>query len=78
MGALHLQTMTWPDVQAEIEAEPGYLGDLMSGVQRVFDGGVQTIAGNGVFRDPRWASAAAGKKYVDQLMDVVVRTVEES
>jgi creatinine amidohydrolase/Fe(II)-dependent formamide hydrolase-like protein len=49
-----------------------------TGVQRVFDEGLQSIAQNSVFGDPRRASATAGKKCVDQLVDVGVGTVEES
>ena len=67
-----------PELVKMERTEPGYVGDLMSGVQRFFEEGVQSIARNGVFGDPRRASATAGLKYVDRLVDVVVRTVEES
>jgi creatinine amidohydrolase len=64
-----------PELVKMERAEPGYVGDLMSGVQKFFDEGVQSIARNGVFGDPRRASAEAGRKYVDRLVDVVVSTV---
>lgn len=67
-----------PELVKMERAEPGYVGDLMSGVQRFFDEGVESIARNGVFGDPRRASAAAGQKYADRLVDVVVSTVEQS
>jgi creatinine amidohydrolase len=67
-----------PELVKMARAEAGYVGDLMSGVQRFFEEGVQAIAQNGVFGDPMRASAEAGKKYIERLVDVVVRTVEES
>jgi len=59
-------------------AEPGYVGDLVSGLERFFSEGVHVLADNGVFGDPRRASATAGEKYIERLVDQVVRTVEES
>ncbi len=67
-----------PELVRMERAEPGYTGDLMSGVQRFFDEGVQAVADNGVFGDPRHASAAAGEKYIEALVDLIVRMVEES
>ena len=56
-----------PELVGMERAEPGYVGDLASGMQRFFTEGVHVLAGNGVFGDPRRASAAAGKKYTDPL-----------
>ncbi|HEU4760452.1 MAG TPA: creatininase family protein, partial [Dehalococcoidia bacterium] len=67
-----------PELVRMERAEPGYTGDLMSGVQRFFDEGVHAVADNGVFGDPRRASAAAGAKYIEALVALIVRTVEES
>lgn len=65
--------------QVQMErAEPGYVGDLMSGVQRFFNEGVHSISDNGVFGDPRRSSAEAGRKYIERLVETVVRSVEES
>lgn len=67
-----------PELVRMERAESGYVGDLASGMQRFFSEGVHVLADNGVFGDPRRASAEAGKKYVERLVDEVVRTVEES
>ncbi len=66
-----------PDLVQMGRAEPGYVGDLMPGVQKFFNEGVHSVADNGVFGDPRRASAAAGDKYIRALVDLIVRTVEE-
>jgi creatinine amidohydrolase len=67
-----------PELVRMERADSGYVGDLASGMQRFFSEGVHVLADNGVFGDPRRASAAAGKKYIERLVDQVVRTVEES
>ena len=67
-----------PELVRMERAEPGYVGDLASGMQRFFSEGVHVLADNGVFGDPRRASAEAGRKYIQRLVDQVVRTVEES
>jgi len=72
MLALH------PDLVRMERAEEGYVGDLAAGVQRFFNEGVHVLAENGIFGDPRRASAEAGRKYIRNIVDIVVRTVEES
>ena len=67
-----------PELVRMERAESGYVGDLASGMQRFFAEGVHVLADNGIFGDPRRASATAGEKYVERLVDQVVRTVEES
>ncbi len=67
-----------PELVKMDEAEPGYTGDLMSGVQKFFEEGVQAVSDNGIFGDPRRASAEAGRRYVDQIVDAVVRAIEAS
>ena len=67
-----------PELVRMERAEAGYVGDLASGLQRFFNEGVHVLAENGVFGDPRRASAAAGQKYIERLVELVVRTVEES
>jgi creatinine amidohydrolase len=67
-----------PELVRMERAESGYVGDLASGMQRFFSEGVHVLADNGVFGDPRRASARAGEKYVERLVEQVVRTVEES
>ncbi|MDP2674030.1 MAG: creatininase family protein, partial [Dehalococcoidia bacterium] len=72
MLALH------PELVRMERAEEGYVGDLATGVQRFFNEGVHVLAENGIFGDPRRASAEAGRKYIQNIVDIVVRTVEES
>jgi creatinine amidohydrolase len=72
MLALH------PELVRMERAEEGYVGDLATGVQRFFNEGVHVLAENGIFGDPRRASAEAGRKYIQNIVEVVVRTVEES
>lgn len=67
-----------PELVHMERSEAGYVGDLMAGVQKFFTEGVHTVATNGVFGDPRRASAEAGQKYIDRLVEVIVRTVEDS
>ncbi len=67
-----------PELVRMERAESGYVGDLASGMQRFFSEGVHVLADNGVFGDPRRASAAAGERYIERLVDEVVRGVEES
>lgn len=65
-----------PDLVKMERVEAGYTGDLMSGVQRFFSEGVQSIADNGVFGDPVRASAEAGHRYIERLVEVIVAAVE--
>jgi creatinine amidohydrolase len=67
-----------PDLVQMGSAEPGYTGDLMSGVKKFFEEGVQSVAENGVFGDPRRASAEAGQMYIERIVDAVVQAVEEA
>ena len=67
-----------PELVRMERAEEGYVGDLASGVQRFFNEGVHVLAENGIFGDPRRASAEAGRKYIRNIVETVVRTVEES
>jgi creatinine amidohydrolase len=67
-----------PELVRMERAEEGYVGDLATGVQRFFNEGVHVLAENGIFGDPRRASVEAGRKYIQNIVDIVVRTVEES
>jgi creatinine amidohydrolase len=67
-----------PELVRMERAEAGYVGDLAAGMQRFFNEGVHVLADNGIFGDPRRASAEAGEKYVERFVDQVVRTVKES
>jgi creatinine amidohydrolase/Fe(II)-dependent formamide hydrolase-like protein len=57
-------------------AEPGYTGDFETGLERFLGEGVDSIADNGVFGDPRRASAEHGRRYIDRLVDLVMERVE--
>jgi creatinine amidohydrolase len=65
-----------PELVQMDRAEPGYTGDLETGLERFLGEGVDSIADNGVFGDPRRASAEHGRRYVDRLVDLVVEQVE--
>lgn len=67
-----------PDLVRMAEAEVGYTGDLMSGIQKFFEEGVHAVSDNGVFGDPRRASAGAGRRYVDRIVEAVVKAIESS
>ena len=67
-----------PELVRMERAEEGYVGELAAGVQRFFTEGVHVLAENGVFGDPRRASAEAGRRYIQNIVEIVVRTVEES
>lgn len=67
-----------PELVRMEKAEAGYTGDLMAGVQRFFAEGVDSIATNGVFGDPRRASAEAGRRYIDNIVNAVVHVIGES
>ena len=67
-----------PELVRMERAEEGYVGDLAAGVQRFFNEGVHVLAENGIFGDPRRASAEAGRKYIRNIVETIVRTVEES
>lgn len=84
-GGIHAgewETSMMPGLRPELvrmeRAQPGYAGYLASGTQRFFTDGVHIPADNGAFGDPRRASATAGEKYIERLVDEVVRTVEGS
>jgi creatinine amidohydrolase len=64
-----------PDLVRMERAEPGFVGDLAEAVQGMFGGGVHAISANGVIGDPRRATAEAGERYFDALVDIVVRAV---
>jgi creatinine amidohydrolase/Fe(II)-dependent formamide hydrolase-like protein len=58
-------------------AEEGYTGDLAVGLRQAFGEGIDTVADNGVFGDPRPAQAESGSVYLDRLTDLVVEHVQE-
>jgi creatinine amidohydrolase len=71
MLALH------PELVRMDDAEPGYTGDIMAGLQRFFDEGVHALTDVGVIGDPRGASAEHGRRYIERLVELTVEYVEE-
>ena len=71
MLALH------PELVRMERAEVGYTGDLALGLRQAFGEGIDTVADNGVFGDPRPAQAESGSAYLDRLTDLVVERVRE-
>lgn len=67
-----------PDLVKMADAQAGYTGDLMSGVKKFFEEGARAVSENGVFGDPRRASAEAGRQYVEKVVDAVVKAIEAS
>ena len=57
------------------QAAEGFVGELSEILARVFDG-IQALDENGVLGDPRPATAAAGKKYIDDIVDYLYRWVK--
>jgi creatinine amidohydrolase len=69
MLALH------PELVHMERAEVGYTGDLAIGLRRAFGEGIDTVADNGVFGDPRPARADSGDDYLGRLTDLVVERI---
>ena len=65
-----------PELVHMERSEPGYTGDLESGRQRFLEEGIHLVSENGVFGDPRQASADRGKRYIERLVDLAVEYVE--
>lgn len=66
----------WPELVKMDRAEPGYTGDLETGIQRFLADGVQSISENGVVGDPRGASAEHGRLYLERIIDLAAELVE--
>jgi mycofactocin system creatininase family protein len=64
-----------PELTRMERAEVGYTGDLMEGMQTMVARGTDAVAKNGVFGDPRRASAEAGRRYVDRIVDRVLQEI---
>jgi creatinine amidohydrolase/Fe(II)-dependent formamide hydrolase-like protein len=57
------------------QAVAGFVGPLSEIMEKVFDG-IQNLDKNGVLGDPRPATAAAGKKYFDEIVDFLYQWVK--
>jgi len=58
------------------QANEGFVGELSEIMARVFDG-IQNLDENGVLGDPRPATAAAGKKYFEEIVEFLYRWVQD-
>ena len=53
-------------------AAEGFVGELSEIMSKVFDG-IQNLDQNGVLGDPRPATAEAGKKYLEDIIEFLYR-----
>ena len=60
-----------PDLVRRERFEPGYTGDPQSAIAAMFEGGVSSIAANGVVGDPARASAEHGELYWQEALAIV-------
>jgi creatinine amidohydrolase len=58
------------------QAAEGFVGELSEILAKVFDG-IQNLDENGVLGDPRPATAAAGKKYIDDMVEFLYHWVRD-
>jgi len=58
------------------EMEPGFLGEV--DIARVFSEGTAAISPNGVFGDPRCASAAFGERLRDYRVEALVDKIRQA
>ena len=60
-----------PDLVQRERFEPGYTGDPQAAIAAMFEGGVSSIAANGVVGDPARASAEHGELYWHAALSIV-------
>ncbi len=65
-----------PDQVKMDHAAEGFVGELSEILAKVFDG-IQNLDENGVLGDPRPATAAAGEKYFDEIIDFLYQWVRD-
>ena len=65
-----------PDQVKMDHAAEGFVGELSEIMAKVFDG-IQNLDENGVLGDPRPATAAAGEKYFDEIIDFLYQWVRD-
>ena len=58
------------------QAVEGFVGELSEIMSRAFDG-IQNLDENGVLGDPRPARAAAGNKYLEDIVDFLYHWVRD-
>ncbi len=65
-----------PDLVRMDRARPGYTGDIQSGLERMFAGGVKAISDNGAIGDPSRASVEHGKRYWEVALGIALEQIE--
>ncbi len=65
-----------PDQVKMERATVGFMGELSEVTSKVFDG-IQHLDQNGVLGDPRPATAEAGKRYLEDIIEFLYRWVEK-
>ena len=65
-----------PDQVKMDRATVGFMGELSEITSKVFDG-IHNLDQNGVLGDPRPATAEAGKKYLEDIIEFLYRWVEK-
>ena len=65
-----------PDQVKMDHAAVGFVGELSEIMAKVFDG-IQNLDENGVLGDPRPATAAAGKRYFEEIVEVLYQWVKD-
>ena len=65
-----------PDQINMDRATEGFVGDLAEIMSKVFDG-IQNLDKNGVLGDLRPATAEAGEKYLEEIVDFLCQWVQE-
>ena len=68
---------TRPDLVRMDEAEVGFMGDAYGAGERMNEEGTQSVTPNGVFGDPRAATAEAGREYLNALATLLADFVQE-
>ena len=58
------------------QATEGFVGELSEIMSQVFDG-IQNLDENGVLGDPRPATAEAGKKYFEEMVEFFYHWVKQ-
>jgi len=65
-----------PDQVKMNHAAAGFVGELSEIMEKVFDG-IQNLDQNGVLGDPRPATAAAGEKYFEEIVESIYQWVRD-
>jgi creatinine amidohydrolase len=65
-----------PELVHSERGEPGYTGDLQEALGKLFSGGVDAVAANGVIGDPRQASAEHGERYWREIEKIALASID--